>query len=106
MDVINFELLRAGTNAGDSDSGSEVARKFNDNFAKVNTAFAELEDIKFLVRANTIADFPAIGDTDTIYLATSEGNGDGVFYWWDLVSSTYKTPTVTTDFDVIHGGKA
>ena len=42
MDFI-YELLRAGTNASDSDSGSEVARKFNDNFQKVQEKFAEID---------------------------------------------------------------
>lgn len=42
MDFI-YELLRAGTNANDSDSGSEVARKFNDNFQKVQEKFAEID---------------------------------------------------------------
>lgn len=42
MDFI-YELLRAGTNANDSDSGSEVARKFNDNFQKVQEKFVEID---------------------------------------------------------------
>ena len=42
MDFI-YELLRAGTTAADSDSGSEVARKFNDNFQKVQKKFAEID---------------------------------------------------------------
>lgn len=42
MDFI-YELLRAGTTTSDSDSGSEVARKFNDNFQKVQEKFAEID---------------------------------------------------------------
>lgn len=42
MDFI-YELLRAGTTPSDSDSGSEVARKFNDNFQKVQEKFAEID---------------------------------------------------------------
>lgn len=42
MDFI-YELLRAGTTPNDSDSGSEVARKFNDNFQKVQEKFAEID---------------------------------------------------------------
>ena len=38
-----YELLRAGTTPNDSDSGSEVARKFNDNFQKVKEKFAEID---------------------------------------------------------------
>ena len=42
MDFI-YELLRAGTTIYDSDSGSEVARKFNDNFQKVQEKFEEID---------------------------------------------------------------
>jgi len=42
MDFI-YELLRAGTTQNDSDSGSEVARKFNDNFQKVQEKFSEID---------------------------------------------------------------
>ena len=38
-----YELLRAGTTVYTADSGSEVARKFNDNFAKTKARFEELE---------------------------------------------------------------
>lgn len=43
MDFI-YEKLRAGTNPSDSDSGSEVARKFNDNFQNVTTKFLEIDN--------------------------------------------------------------
>lgn len=39
---ITFERLRAGTSAADADSGSEVARKFNDNFTKIKSALDEV----------------------------------------------------------------
>lgn len=42
MDFV-YELLRAGTTQNDSDSGSEVARKFNDNFQKVQEKFSEID---------------------------------------------------------------
>lgn len=42
MDFV-YELLRAGTTVNNADSGSEVARKFNDNFANVASKFDELE---------------------------------------------------------------
>lgn len=38
-----YELLRAGSTSANSDSGAEVARKFNENFEKVKTKFSELE---------------------------------------------------------------
>lgn len=38
---ITFEQLCAGTSAADADSGSEVARKFNDNFSKIKSALDE-----------------------------------------------------------------
>lgn len=38
-----YELLRAGTNVSNSDSGSEVARKFNDNFQNVQDKFSEID---------------------------------------------------------------
>ena len=34
-----YELLRAGTTQANSDSGSEVARKINDNFKNVQDKF-------------------------------------------------------------------
>lgn len=43
MDFI-YELLRAGTNTTNSDSGAEVARKFNENFQKVADKFAEIDE--------------------------------------------------------------
>lgn len=43
MDFI-YEKLRAGTSPADSDSGSEVARKFNDNFQNVTTKFLEIDN--------------------------------------------------------------
>lgn len=42
MDFV-YELLRAGTTQSDSDTGSEVARKFNDNFKNVSDKFTELD---------------------------------------------------------------
>lgn len=42
MDFV-YELLRAGTTVNNADSGSEVARKFNDNFANVAEKFKEVE---------------------------------------------------------------
>lgn len=38
-----YELLRAGSTQADSDSGAEVARKFNDNFDKTAKKFQEIE---------------------------------------------------------------
>lgn len=38
-----YEMLRAGSTQADSDSGAEVARKFNDNFNKTNQKFQEIE---------------------------------------------------------------
>ncbi len=42
--MVQFENLRAGTSPADADSGSEVARKFNDNFAKVGAALEEMSE--------------------------------------------------------------
>lgn len=42
MDFI-YEKLRAGTTSANSDSGSEVARKFNDNFEKASAKFLEID---------------------------------------------------------------
>lgn len=42
MDFV-YEKLRAGTTSTNSDSGSEVARKFNDNFEKVSKKFIEID---------------------------------------------------------------
>lgn len=44
MDSFIYEKLRAGTTQSDSDSGSEVARKFNDNFKKVEEKFTEISE--------------------------------------------------------------
>lgn len=44
MSEFTYETLRAGTNKNDSDSGAEVARKFNDNFQKVLDMFKSLEE--------------------------------------------------------------
>lgn len=38
-----FESLVAGTSVDNSDSGAEVARKFNDNFDKVDQRFIAIE---------------------------------------------------------------
>lgn len=42
MDFV-YELLRAGKTAADSDTGSEVARKVNDNFEKVKEALNTMD---------------------------------------------------------------
>lgn len=42
MDFV-YELLRAGTTTADSDTGSEVARKVNDNFEKVKEALNTMD---------------------------------------------------------------
>ena len=39
-----YETLRAGTTKDNSDSGAEVARKFNDNFQKILEKFNSLDD--------------------------------------------------------------
>lgn len=41
--AIEFEKLRAGTDASNSDSGSEVARKINANFDKTASVIKEVE---------------------------------------------------------------
>lgn len=40
---LDYESLRAGTTKENSDSGAEVARKFNDNFKKIAEMFYELD---------------------------------------------------------------
>lgn len=40
---IEYEKLRAGTDTSNSDSGSEVARKINDNFDKTASAIQEVD---------------------------------------------------------------
>lgn len=42
MDFV-YELLRAGHTTADSDSGSEVARKINDNFEQVKEALNTMD---------------------------------------------------------------
>ena len=39
-----YETLRAGTTKDNSDSGAEVARKFNDNFQKILEKFNSLDE--------------------------------------------------------------
>ena len=43
MADLTFEQLRAGSTTADSDTGAEVARKFNDNFAKVKAKVSDLD---------------------------------------------------------------
>lgn len=56
-----YELLRAGTTQANSDSGSEVARKINSNFQKVQDKFAELDKT---IQDGVTVDVP-IGDATT-----------------------------------------
>ena len=60
-----YELLRAGTTQANSDSGSEVARKINDNFKNVQDKFTEL-DIQEGVTVNV-----PIGDATTAGIVKS-----------------------------------
>ena len=54
MDFI-YEKLRAGTTVDDSDRGSDVARKFNENFDKVSDKFLEIDGtIQEFKQANVI----------------------------------------------------
>ena len=43
MSDFSYEVLRAGTTKETSDSGSEVARKFNDNFQKILEKFKSID---------------------------------------------------------------
>ena len=47
------------------------------------------ELIASLVRKPTRNDFPVIGDTQKIYLATDENDGNGVLYWWNAALQNY-----------------
>ena len=60
-----YEKLRAGTTQNDSDSGSEVARKFNDNFEKVAEKFTEISE--------KLASGLSISVNGTVLQANSEG---------------------------------
>lgn len=60
-----YEKLRAGTTQNDSDSGSEVARKFNDNFEKVAEKFTEISE--------KLASGLSISVNGTILQVNSEG---------------------------------
>lgn len=60
MDFV-YELLRAGLTQADSDSGSDVARKVNDNFKKVQDKFKEVDES---IKKGVAADVP-IGDEST-----------------------------------------
>ena len=44
MSEFNYETLKAGTTKENSDSGAEVARKFNDNFQKILEKFKSLDE--------------------------------------------------------------
>lgn len=44
MSDFSYEVLRAGTTKENSDSGAEVARKFNDNFQKILEKFKSLDE--------------------------------------------------------------
>ena len=43
MADLTFEKLRAGSTTADSDTGAEVARKFNDNFTKVSAKVSDID---------------------------------------------------------------
>lgn len=63
--ILFIEKLRAGTTQNDSDSGSEVARKFNDNFEKVAEKFTEISE--------KLASGLSISVNGTVLQANSEG---------------------------------
>lgn len=82
MDFI-YEKLRAGTTAANSDSGSEVARKFNENFEKASAKFLEIDgklqefqqsDVIKIIRING-QNLPVTGNTVDIPLATALAHG-------------------------------
>lgn len=82
MDFI-YEKLRAGTTVADSDSGSEVARKFNENFEKASTKFLEIDgviqefqqaDVIKVIRINGL-NLPVVDKTVDIPLATALAHG-------------------------------
>lgn len=62
-----YELLRAGTTQANSDSGSEVARKINDNFKNVQDKFAELDKT---IQEGVTVNVP-IGDATTAGIVKS-----------------------------------
>lgn len=69
-----YELLRAGTTQANSDSGSEVARKVNDNFKKVQDKFAELDKT---IQDGVTVDVP-IGDATTAGIVKSSNSENKV----------------------------
>lgn len=62
-----YELLRAGTTQANSDSGSEVARKINDNFKNVQDKFTELDKT---IQEGVTVNVP-IGDATTAGIVKS-----------------------------------
>ena len=62
-----YELLRAGTTQANSDSGSEVARKINDNFKNVQDKFTELDKT---IQEGVTVNVP-IGDATTAGIGKS-----------------------------------
>lgn len=82
MDFI-YEKLRAGTTVDDSDRGSDVARKFNENFDKVSDKFLEIDGtIQEFKQANVIEiiringlNLPIVNKTIDIPLATALAHG-------------------------------
>ncbi|WP_251316644.1 hypothetical protein [Flintibacter muris] len=62
-----YELLRAGTTQANSDSGSEVARKINDNFKNVQNKFTELDKT---IQEGVTVNVP-IGDATTAGIVKS-----------------------------------
>ena len=82
MDFI-YEKLRAGTTSANSDSGSEVARKFNDNFEKASAKFLEIDqtiqefyqaDVIEIIRING-QNLPITDKAVDIPLATALAHG-------------------------------
>ena len=75
MDFI-YEKLRAGTTSANSDSGSEVARKFNDNFEKASAKIQEFyqADVIEIIRING-QNLPITDKAVDIPLATALAHG-------------------------------
>ena len=124
MDFI-YEKLRAGTSAANSDSGSEVARKFNDNFETASKKFLEIDgqlqefkqaDIIKIIRINGL-NLPVTDNTAEIPIATALAHGvvkgtdveNGVFVKEDgtmEINQVNMDKLVQTDGDsiILHSG--
>ena len=81
-----YEKLQAGTTKEDSDSGAEVARKFNDNFQKVSEVLGNVADTAKVISTTLLSSNWNNGN-QTVAIEGMKSTDNGIISLQNTISS-------------------